>query len=58
MAPLAAVGVQVVGVQPLGFVQAIQYFPDVHYLMIKGITTSKAHFKHRKCIALKIQCIK
>lgn len=35
LAPLAAVGVQVVGVEPLGFVQAIQDFPDVHHLIIK-----------------------
>ena len=38
LAPLAAVGVQVVGVEPLRFVQPIQYFPDVHDLMIKDNT--------------------
>lgn len=32
LAPLAAVGVQVVGVQPLRFVQAVEDFSDVHDL--------------------------
>lgn len=34
LAPLAAVGVQVVGVQPLGFVQTIQHFADIHHLEV------------------------
>lgn len=33
LAPLAAVGVQVVWVEPLRLVQAVQNFPDVHHLI-------------------------
>lgn len=62
LSPLSAVGVQVVGVKSLGFVQAIEHFTDVHYLMInkiyiklRALSTSgqqKYFFLHLQCILL------
>jgi len=35
LAPLAAVGIQVVGIEALRFVQPVKNLPDVHHLKIK-----------------------